>query len=305
MESKASDKEEQRKKKMMLGHSSSASSHKDVEKVGRMMKNKGVVGIADYKDHQNLQKEEKTTSPTNYGVVKKDINVNSSRKKKLLVLDLNGLVVDVVRYSYFKRPFCDDFLKFCFENFNVGVWSSRTKRNLDKVVDFIMGDSKHKLLFCWDQSHCTDTGFTTIENKDKPLLLKELKKLWDKHEHSLPWEKGTYNESNTLLLDDSPYKSLCNPRHTAIFPFSYTRENTSDSSLGPGGDLRVYLEGLVVAENVQKYVEQHPFGQSAITNLHPSWSFYQRIIHSNAKMKQQMDLSSKHLMEKWEHFKIK
>ncbi|OVA01145.1 NLI interacting factor [Macleaya cordata] len=273
-------------------------------------------------EHTNLPKEEKSaSSPINGGgVVKKDDtlnispdsplvrepDINCSRRRKLLVLDLNGLLVDIGKRSFFKRPFCDDFLQFCFEKFNVGVWSSRTKENVNRVVDFVMGDLKQNLLFCWDMSHCTETGFRTIENRYKPLVLKELKKLWDKHEHSLPWEKGNYNESNTLLLDDSPYKALCNPLHTAIFPVSFTREDKEDNSLGPGGDLWVYLEGLVVAENVQKYVEQHPFGQSAITKMHPSWHFYRRVICSNAqKMNQQMDLSSLHFMEKWEHFKRK
>lgn len=62
-----------------------------------------------------------------------------------------------------------------------------------------------------DQSHCTVTKFATIENRNKPLVLKELRKLWDKLEPNLPWEKGVYNDSNTLLLDDSPYKALRNP----------------------------------------------------------------------------------------------
>lgn len=62
-----------------------------------------------------------------------------------------------------------------------------------------------------DASHCTQTGLNTIENKNKLLVLKELKKLWDKLERNLPWRKGQYNEGNTLLLDDSPYKALRNP----------------------------------------------------------------------------------------------
>ncbi|KAI3936083.1 hypothetical protein MKW92_032133 [Papaver armeniacum] len=207
--------------------------------------------------------------------------------KKLLVLDLNGLLVDVGKRSCTKRPYCDDFLKFCFERFHVGVWSSRTKKNVNKVVDFLMGDLKENLIFCWDQSHCTETGFKVIGHWYKPLILKELKKLWNKHEQNLPWEKGTFNESNTLLLDDSPYKALCNPLHTGIFPSSYTREDLNDDSLGPGGDIRVYLEGLVEAGNVQKYVERHPFGQPAITRRNPFWCFY-RQVHDTVvtKMKQ-------------------
>lgn len=55
------------------------------------------------------------------------------------------------------------------------------------------------------------TGFKTIENRSKPLVLKELKKLWEKLEPGLPWEMGDYDQTNTLLLDDSPYKALRNP----------------------------------------------------------------------------------------------
>lgn len=65
--------------------------------------------------------------------------------------------------------------------------------------------------FMQDQSHCTDTGYRTIENKEKPLFLKELRKLWEKCDPDLPWEKGEFNETNTLLLDDSPYKAILNP----------------------------------------------------------------------------------------------
>lgn len=61
-----------------------------------------------------------------------------------------------------------------------------------------------------------------MENKEKPLLLKELKKLWDKCDPELPWERGEFNETNTLLLDDSPYKSLRNPVSLSNFLFIIT-----------------------------------------------------------------------------------
>ncbi|KAJ8563180.1 hypothetical protein K7X08_031632 [Anisodus acutangulus] len=221
--------------------------------------------------------------------------LNARSGKKLLVLDVNGLLADIVPLRYvpysleaniivsgkavFKRPFHDDFLQFCFERFHVGVWSSRIKRNMELVLDFLLGDAKHKLLFCWDQSHCTDTGFPVVgRRRSKPIILKKLKKLWDKYEPDLPWERGEYDESNTLLLDDSPHKALCNPPNTAIFPNSYHYMDEKDDSLGSGGDLRVYLEGLSVAENVQKYVESNPFGQRPITEKNASWCYYRKVI---------------------------
>ncbi|XP_042970526.1 uncharacterized protein LOC122303063 isoform X2 [Carya illinoinensis] len=169
-------------------------------------------------------------------------------RKKLLILDINGLLADIVRpppkkcksdiniagRAIFKRPFYLDFLTFCFERFEVGVWSSRSKKNVEKVIDYLMGDMKYKLLLCWDQSHCTATKFRTLEDRHKPMVFKELRRIWEKHDPNLPWEKGDYNESNTLLLDDSPYKALLNPLHTAIFPYSYTFRKRSDKSLGYG-----------------------------------------------------------------------
>ncbi|KAJ0049266.1 hypothetical protein Pint_16272 [Pistacia integerrima] len=156
-------------------------------------------------------------------------------------------------------------------------FSMSCRRNVERAVQFLLGDFKHRLLFCWDASHCSKTGLTAIENKNKPLVLKELKKLWVKAEPGLPWRKGEYKETNTLLVDDSPYKALCNPAYTAIFPYSYQYWHTKDKSLGPGGDIREYLERLSHAENVQEFVRQNPFGQPPINESNPHWSYYSQV----------------------------
>ncbi|CAH9139234.1 unnamed protein product [Cuscuta epithymum] len=151
--------------------------------------------------------------------------VDISSRKKLLILDVNGLLAAVdrltsagrVSYSVTKRPFCDDFLHFCFERFDVAIWSSRIKKNLDPIVDDMFGDLKGKLVFCWDMSYCTRTKFKTLEDKYKPIVFKELWKVRDSGFPNQPWPKGYYNESNTLLLDDSPYKALLNPVEAVIF----------------------------------------------------------------------------------------
>ncbi|XP_062212450.1 uncharacterized protein LOC133913340 [Phragmites australis] len=212
-------------------------------------------------------------------------------KKKLLILDLNGLLADINQDYHnahmadakvrgklvFRRPYCDDFLNFCARNFKLGIWSSRKKENVASVVNIIMREFKSHLLFCWDMSKCTFTGYKTLENNHKPLVLKELRKLWDKEEPDLPWEEGDYSPSNTVLVDDSPYKALRNPPHTAIFPHPYSYLNCNDNSLGPGGDLRVYLQNLAAADDVECYVRNNPFGQPFITESDARWSFYAQI----------------------------
>ncbi|XP_039064494.1 uncharacterized protein LOC120209599 [Hibiscus syriacus] len=221
-------------------------------------------------------------------------NCISRPKKKLLVLDLNGILVDVVQIpcklephaivngkGVFRRPFCDEFLDFCFMTFNVGIWSSRVHKNVTGVLDLLMNEEQRReLVFCYGRNLCTMTKFKTLENEDKPLVLKELRKLWDKQLPNIPWKKGEYDESNTLLLDDSPYKALRNPANTAIFPYPYQYTDAADCSLEPGGDLRIYLERLAEADNVQKFIEQNPFGQPAITEADPHWDFYSQIIEN-------------------------
>ncbi|KAF9607021.1 hypothetical protein IFM89_030763 [Coptis chinensis] len=67
----------------------------------------------------------------------------SKTKRKLLILDVNGSLLHIGnkfdlpsdciadKFIYgkaiLKRSSCVDFLKFCFQRFNVGVWSSRRK----------------------------------------------------------------------------------------------------------------------------------------------------------------------------------
>uniref|UniRef100_A0ACD5UXA1 Uncharacterized protein n=2 Tax=Avena sativa TaxID=4498 RepID=A0ACD5UXA1_AVESA len=213
------------------------------------------------------------------------------QRKKLLILDLNGILADIntdrdiarvadgrVRgKNVFKRPYIDDFLRFCFQNFELGIWSSRMKVNVDAVVDILMRDLRRHLVFCWDMSKCTTTQAATLENNRKPLVLKELKKLWNKEDPDLPWEQGEFSPSNTLLVDDSPYKALRNPPYTAIFPQPYSYHIEEDESLGPGGDLRVYLENIAAADDVQHYVQEQPFGQPSITESDPNWNFYAKI----------------------------
>lgn len=48
--------------------------------------------------------------------------------------------------------------------------------------------------------------------------------------------------------------------------------------LGPNGELRLFLEGVAEAKDVQSYVKDHPFGEPAITPSHPDWKYYSKII---------------------------
>ncbi|XP_057506494.1 uncharacterized protein LOC130789677 [Actinidia eriantha] len=215
--------------------------------------------------------------------------LNLGPRKKLVVMGLGGVLVhrmyrfdhktnfqkhrfaDAIAGNFlvFNRPFCDEFLKFCFERFEVGIWSSARERNIDGVLNSLTRGLKDKLLFVWDQEECTDSGFKSLEKKEKPIFFKELRKLW---------EDGKFSSSNTLLIDDEPYKALLNPPNTAIFPPTYKVDNGDDTALGPNSELRIFLDGLVDAEDVPSYVKDYQIGQPPITEAHSDWEFYSKIV---------------------------
>ncbi|KAF9613386.1 hypothetical protein IFM89_008216 [Coptis chinensis] len=143
----------------------------------------------------------------------------SKTKRKLLILDVNGLLLHIVLFSKV-QCWClviKDKTKF-------GRCAQYRHGRYEVPIVVLLGPIP--LLY--------SLGFTIVENNEKPLMLKELVKLWDKDDPNLPWEKREYNESNSLLVDDSPYKALLNPAHTAIFPTSYDIGDNNDNSLGHG-----------------------------------------------------------------------
>ncbi|KAK1432929.1 hypothetical protein QVD17_09832 [Tagetes erecta] len=202
-----------------------------------------------------------TEAKANKALARKDITQVATLGKKLIILDVNGLLADIVprrpnhnkghnyintrKRTIFKRPYLDEFLSFCFERFNVAIWSSRCIQNLDPAVDYLLGDLKKKLLFMWDGSRCTCAGMGTLEKQIKGIVAKDLRKVWNEDGPCNAWVKGTFHESNTLLIDDSPYKALLNPKHTGIFPASYSYKNTNDKFLAPKGYFQFYLEARI------------------------------------------------------------
>ncbi|XP_004143298.2 uncharacterized protein LOC101207591 [Cucumis sativus] len=227
-------------------------------------------------------------------------NLSLGPKKKLLIMGIGGFLCHRVCYRYgrqkipthrlpdasygsfyvYKRPFCEDFMKFCLERFEVGIWSSAKEWYLDSALDSIMHGLRSRLLFAWDQGECTKTCFFDLENKSKPIFLKELKKVWEGNGVGILRSSTQFCSSNTLLIDNEPYKVLLNPPNTAIFPNEYKADDTNDDALGAGSELRRFLEKVADAKDVSNFIKHNPFGNPPISPHHPNWDFYSKIITS-------------------------
>lgn len=153
--------------------------------------------------------------------------------------------------------------------------------------------------FC-AQSHCTNVpGRFDPANPKRPILLKELSKgtlppppdaffaeahaframpgvrlMFSDPEYvraqcaifhcAAVWDKfPDYDETNTLLIDDSEYKAERNPRHTSIHPQKYEADMHGDDELSEHGMLFQYLrrlsEAVAVGVDVPTFVERNPY----------------------------------------------
>ena len=199
--------------------------------------------------------------------------------KKLLVLDVNGLLLQRVRgpvptgvkrrpdatlrgVKVFERPNMKPFVHWCLNHFDVAVWSSAKRENVELLASFVFGTNfREKTAFVWNQDQCSDTGLMHPQDRHKPVVLKELSLVWQ-HPHL----NRTFDRSNTLLIDDSPYKACMNPPHTAIHPPAWTCDMDDDEMLLPGSTLTDFLKGLASAPHVPDYVARRdPF--NATTSL--------------------------------------
>lgn len=172
---------------------------------------------------EEKEKQEEDQQDKDDGLVAQLESLSLERKtpRRLIVLDLNGLLifrvfsrdkrkftqyldssVKVNDFFVWKRPHVESFLDWLLERFSVAIWSSAMQHNVEALIEWTLGKERRgRLAFEWDQSRCPQEKHPT--HSHKPLFLKPLQDVWTQY--------PTWNESNTLLVDDSPLKAKRNP----------------------------------------------------------------------------------------------
>lgn len=188
-------------------------------------------------------------------------------RRKLIILDMNGLIVDKKNKKSFKideldvqptstsgtcfiwkRPYSDIFIDFILKNFDVAVWSSAKLHNVQSMVDFVFEDSQKKLVFIWDQTKCIPENRGSSHN----LFLKpidEVLKFFPKY------------KDNILFIDDTPDKLKYNEKFISIHPSTWEYHQTEDNIMSVDGKLTEYLKNILISKypSVQEHVKNNEY----------------------------------------------
>jgi RNA polymerase II subunit A small phosphatase-like protein len=150
-------------------------------------------------------------------------------QRKLLVLDIDGTMIfaeekanlihmQVEQPHHFeldggsilvwKRPGIDEFLEWCFEHYDIGIWSASGSEYVHSVLTHIIADHlRSKVKFIWTSMKCTRKYYQrSWDTYAMPITIKRLKKLWRRKRSTShdPNSVNSYNRRNTLIVDDTP-----------------------------------------------------------------------------------------------------
>ncbi len=166
-------------------------------------------------------------------------------EKKLLVLDLDETLIygteealnheqdfRVGQYFIYKRPFLESFLKFCFENFDVAVWTTSTRSYAQEIFETVLQNNQ-KLQFLWTRERCT---LIFDEEQREHHFVKRMYKL----------RRRSYQLESIIVVDDSPNVWRCS--YGNLVRVSKFEGDETDDELKL---LPLYLEKLMSVVNVR------------------------------------------------------
>lgn len=200
----------------------------------------------------------------------------------LLILDLNGALIYRAKGSidYKSRPRVSQFLKYCFANHTVLVWSSAMPRNVDAVCRRLFSQKQlEQVLGVWGR----DTfGLTPQQYKSKIQVYKRLDRIWDDptltHKHPETHLGTRWSQKNTLLIDDSIIKASAQPYNLVQLP-EFTKDSKEKKRRDQTdilGQVVAYLEEARMWDNVSSFVREKKFIPD--TDWSWDWKSQKRIV---------------------------
>ena len=189
------------------------------------------------------------------------------RKPLLVVLDLNGTILRRVDRGsgYVERKETKIFMSYCLSHFQVMVWSSATKGNVDRMCKKLLGKESSITIWSRDQ-----LGLTREDSLKNVQCYKRLTRVWTNRaiqaQHPFAASGFFWDQTNTVLIDDSAEKARSEPYNCITLP-DFNKD--SDESLPVLPRVHDYLNMLACQEDVSCFIRAHPFDTHATQPLFP------------------------------------
>lgn len=198
-----------------------------------------------YKPHSLVFDLDETLINTHFLKLNEVRDVMSSNLKKN-ISSLDRETYQVI----FSRPYLNEFLDYCFNNFNIGVWTAGNAAYCRDVIKAIFTNKQiEKLNFALARKGDQKSiDILTNKNFHHPILYrgrhtKPLNVLWN---DELIGRK--YNQYNTIIIDNNTDVTNISPRNSVnIDDFEYPDE--IDNSLYK---LKKWLKKIVLYKDLRK-----------------------------------------------------
>jgi hypothetical protein len=180
------------------------------------------------------------------------------------------------------RPGLMDFLNFCIDaEFVILFWSCVQDDNLLLRMKFIHEHVPRLPEDCltFGQSCCRESKYRDPKYPQRPFLLEPLSVLL---KQSLKLQTLGANESNTLLVDDTPYKNVLNNPYNAVHPPRCTMRSETKAGEEPYFTSvlhpffwRLFRSGMTVPEFC---AANRKVGKRRLLPHHPMHKVYKELV---------------------------
>ncbi|KIW71591.1 hypothetical protein, variant 1 [Phialophora macrospora] len=176
-------------------------------------------------------------------------------QKLLVILDLNGTLLVRPNKSRPKniivRPGIPTLLDYLFRNHVVMVYTSAKPQNCAAMIEkFFRPDQRAALAAVWARDRL---GLTPEQYDNKVQVYKKLEPIWQDSAIQMKAEPGKrWDQSNTVLVDDSQIKALAQPHNLLQIPEFLNNE----PKLGLQAKLDWRLDEEAIVQSVQQKLEE-------------------------------------------------
>ncbi|KAK0392238.1 hypothetical protein NLU13_1735 [Sarocladium strictum] len=187
-------------------------------------------------------------------------------RRILVIIDLNGtLLYRPSRrrpFDFVLRPHACDFLSYCLDTFYVAIWSSARPDNVRKMVaQLLTPEQINRCVIVWARDRF---GLDAQDYDARVQCYKRLTRVWadPSIQASCPADMGKWDQSNTVLVDDSLEKGRSEPYNILPLPEFSGIENETAEVLPQVHD---YLNTLCGQSDISSYMRRNQF------QLNPSY----------------------------------